>query len=81
VEYSRAKDDMFAHTDIKQAPWFVVKSDNKKLARLNCIKHLLSLIPYEDLTPEPIQLPKRQPAEGYVRPPMSDQTFVPDYYE
>ena len=81
VEYSRAKDDMFAHTDIKQAPWFVVKSDNKKLARLNCIKHLLSMIPYQDLTPEPIQLPKRQPAAGYVRPPMSDQTFVPDYYE
>ena len=81
VEYSRAKDDMFAHTDIKQAPWFVVKSDNKKLARLNCIKHLLSMIPYEDLTPEPIRLPKRQSAEGYVRPPMSDQTFVPDYYE
>jgi polyphosphate kinase 2 len=81
VEYSRAKDDMFAHTDIKQAPWFVVKSDNKKLARLNCIKHLLSMIPYQDLTPEPIQLPKRQPAQGYVRPPMSDQTFVPDYYE
>jgi polyphosphate kinase 2 len=81
VEYSRAKDDMFAHTDIKQAPWLVVKSDNKKLARLNCIKHLLSMIPYEDLTPEPIQLPKRQPAAGYVRPPMSDQTFVPDYYK
>jgi len=81
VEYSRAKDDMFAHTDIKQAPWFVVKSDNKKLARLNCIKHLLSMIPYQDLTPEPIRLPKRQPAAGYVRPPMSDQTFVPDYYE
>jgi len=81
VEYSRAKDDMFAHTDIKQAPWFVVKSDDKKLARLNCIKHLLSMIPYEDLTPEPIRLPERQPAQGYVRPPMSDQTFVPDYYE
>ena len=81
VEYSRAKDDMFAHTDIKQAPWFVVKSDNKKLARLNCIKHLLSMIPYEDLTPEPIRLPKRQSAAGYVRPPMSDQTFVPDYYD
>jgi len=81
VEYSRAKDDMFAHTDIKQAPWFVVKSDDKKLARLNCIKHLLSMIPYKDLTPEPIRLPKRQPAKGYVRPPMSDQTFVPDYYE
>ena len=81
VEYSRAKDDMFAHTDIKQAPWYVVKSDNKRLARLNCIRHLLSTIPYKDLTPERIRLPKRQPAEGYVRPPMSDQTFVPDFYE
>ncbi len=81
VEYSRAKDDMFSHTDIKQAPWYVVKSDNKKLARLNCIRHLLSVIPYEDLTPERIRLPKRQSAAGYVRPPMSDQTFVPDYYE
>ncbi len=81
VEYSRAKDEMFAHTDIKQAPWFVVKSDSKKLARLNCIKHLLTMIPYEDLTPEPIELPERQPAAGYIRPPMSDQTFVPDFYE
>jgi polyphosphate kinase 2 (PPK2 family) len=81
VEYSRAKDDMFAHTDIKQAPWYVVKSDNKKLARLNCIRHLLNLIPYKDLTPERIRLPKRQSGEGYVRPPMSDQTFVPDHYE
>ena len=81
VEYSRAKDDMFSHTDIKQAPWYVVKSDNKKLARLNCIRHFLSVISYQDLTPEPIRLPKRQPAAGYVRPPMSDQTFVPDYYE
>jgi len=80
VEYSRAKDDMFAHTDIKQAPWYVVKSDNKRLARLNCIRHLLGMIAYEDLTPEPIRLPKRQSAEGYVRPPMSDQTFVPDHY-
>ncbi len=81
VEYSRAKDDMFAHTDIKQAPWYVVKSDNKRLARLNCIRHLLSTIPYKDLTPERIRLPKRQPAEGYVRPPMSDQTFVPDQFK
>ena len=81
VEYSRAKDDMFSHTDIKQAPWFVVKSDNKRLARLNSIRHLLSVIPYQDLTPERIKLPKRQSGEGYVRPPMSDQTFVPDYYE
>jgi polyphosphate kinase 2 len=81
VEYSRAKDDMFAHTDIKQAPWYVVKSDNKKLARLNCIKHLLNIIPYKDLTPERIRLPKRQTGEGYVRPPLTDQTFVPDHYE
>ena len=80
VEYSRAKDEMFAHTDIKQAPWYVVRSDVKRLARLNCIKHLLSLMPYEDLTPERVKLPKRQSGEGYVRPPMSDQTFVPDYY-
>jgi len=81
VEYSKAKDQMFAHTDIKQAPWYVVKSDNKKLARLNCIAHLLSLIPYEDLTPEPIELPKREEGIGYVRPPISDQTFVPDVYK
>ncbi len=81
VEYSRAKDNMFAHTDIKQAPWYVVKSDDKKLARLNCIRHLLSMIPYEDLTPERIVLPERQSSGGYVRPPMSDQTFVPDHYK
>jgi polyphosphate kinase 2 len=80
VEYSRAKDEMFAHTDIKQAPWYVVNSDNKKRARLNCISHLLSMIPYEDLTPEPIQLPPRQDRAGYVRPPLTDQTFVPEKY-
>ena len=79
VEYSKAKDQMFAHTDIKQAPWYVVNADIKKHARLNCIKHLLSLIPYEDLTPEPIVLPERTSGAGYVRPPMSDQTFVPGY--
>ena len=81
VEYSRAKDEMFAHTDIKQAPWYVVNADNKMCARLNCIRHLLSLIPYEDLTPEPIVLPPRQEDHGYVRPPMSDQTFVPQVYQ
>ncbi|WP_428607287.1 polyphosphate kinase 2 [Sedimenticola sp.] len=80
VEYSRAKDMMFAHTDIKQAPWFVVKSDVKKHARLNCISHLLSMIPYKDLTPKEIVLPKRKDSLGYVRPPMSDQTFVPEIY-
>ena len=80
VEYSKAKDEMFAYTDIKQAPWYVVNADDKKRARLNLIRHLLSLIPYEDLTPEPIELPPRQPDPGYVRPPIGDQTFVPEVY-
>ncbi len=80
VEYSMAKDEMFRHTDIKQAPWYVVAGDDKKRARLNVIHHLLSLIPYEDLTPEPIVLPPREPDRGYVRPPMDEQTFVPDVY-
>ncbi len=80
LEYSKAKDQMFAHTDIKQAPWYVVNADDKRHARLNCIRHFLSMIPYEDLTPEPIALPERKEGVGYVRPPMSDQTFVPQYY-
>jgi hypothetical protein len=71
---------MFAHTDIKQAPWYVVEADDKKRARLNCICHLLSLIRYEDLTPDSIKLPPRQGSGGYVRPPISDQTFVPEEY-
>ena len=81
VQYSKAKDEMFAHTDIKQAPWYVVEADVKKRARLNCISHLLSLIPYEDLTPAKIDLPPRQEASGYVRPPITDQTFVPDIFK
>jgi len=80
VEYSKAKDEMFKYTDIKQVPWYVVHADNKKRARLNCIHHLLSLISYRDLTPEPIELPPRQKEKGYVRPPITDQTFVPDVY-
>ena len=80
VDYSKAKDVMFAHTDIKQAPWYVVDGDNKKRARLNVISHLLSMIPYEDLTPPPVELPPREDTEGYVRPPMSDQNFVPEVY-
>jgi polyphosphate kinase len=80
VEYSKAKDEMFAHTDTKQSPWYVVNADEKKRARLNCIHHLLSLIPFEDLTPEPIVLPPRQDHLGYVRPPISDQTFIPEVY-
>ena len=80
VEYSKAKDEMFKYTDIKQAPWYVVNADSKKRARLNCISHLLSLIPYEDLTPKPIELPPRQTDKGYIRPPITDQTFVPEIY-
>ena len=80
VEYSMAKDQMFRYTDIKQVPWYVVNGDDKKRARLNVIRHLLSLIPYEDLTPEPIALPPREPDRGYVRPPMEEQTFIPDVY-
>jgi polyphosphate kinase 2 len=81
VEYSKAKDEMFAYTDIKQAPWHVVNADNKQCARLNCIHQLLSKIPYQDLTPEPISLPPRQKEGGYVRPPITDQTFVPEVYK
>ncbi len=77
VEYSKAKDEMFAYTDTKQCPWHVVNADNKKRARLNCITHLLSMIPYEDLTPAPIELPPRQ-EKGYIRPPLEYQTFVPE---
>ena len=80
VEYSKAKDAMFAHTDIKQAPWYVVNGDDKMRARLNVITHLLNMIDYEDLTPQPIVLPPRQDEGGYVRPPISDQTFIPEIY-
>jgi polyphosphate kinase 2 len=80
VEYSKAKDEMFRHTDIKQAPWYVVNADDKKRARLNCISHLLSMIAYQDLTPEPIALPPRKDKTGYIRPPITDQTFVPEKY-
>jgi polyphosphate kinase len=79
-EYSRAKDETFAYTDIKQAPWYVVNADVKKRARLNCIHHFLSLFDYEDLTPGPIELPEREKGKGYIRPPMSDQTFIPEIY-
>jgi polyphosphate kinase len=78
VEYSRAKDDMFHYTDIKQSPWWVVEADDKRRARLNCIAHLLEQVSYGDLTPDPIKLPPRRDDTGYVRPPMTDQTFVPN---
>jgi polyphosphate kinase len=80
VEYSMAKDKMFSYTDTKQSPWFVVPADDKKRARLNCIDHLLSLISYKDLTSKPIKLPPLKYDLAYVRPPITDQTFVPEKY-
>ena len=80
VDYSKAKDTMFAHTDIKQAPWYVVNADDKRRARLNCISHLLSLIPYKDIEPEKIKLPPKLQKSGYIRPPVTDQTIIPEKY-
>ena len=78
VDYSRAKDEMFVHTDIPEAPWYIVESDTKKKARLNCIAHLLSKIPYTEEPVPHIQLPNRQKDDGYVRPPRDLYTYVPD---
>ena len=80
VEYSKAKDAMFLYTNIEEAPWWVVEGDDKARARLNCISHLLSMVPYEDLTPQEIKLPPRQIDTGYVRPPREGQKFVPEVY-
>jgi len=80
VEYSMAKDKMFSYTDTKQSPWYVVPADDKRRARLNCIDHFLSLIPYRDLTQKTIKLPPLKHDVAYVRPPMTDQTFVPEKY-
>ena len=80
VDYSRAKDEMFAHTDIKQAPWYVVHGDDKRRARLNVIAHLLSLIPYQEVPQPHLALPERQHKIKYMRPPMDDQTFVPEVF-
>jgi polyphosphate kinase 2 len=79
-DYSKAKDRMFDYTDIKQAYWYVVNADDKKRARLNCISHILSMIPYQDMLPEPIELPNRKEGTGYIRPPFDEQTFVPTIY-
>ncbi|MBI9073322.1 MAG: polyphosphate kinase 2 [Melioribacteraceae bacterium] len=80
VEYSKAKDEMFAYTDIKQSPWYVVEADAKKKARLNCIHHFISQFNYVDLTPDPIELPERKKIASYKRPPIGDQTFIPEIY-
>jgi polyphosphate kinase 2 (PPK2 family) len=79
-DYSRAKDEMFAVTDTRQSPWFVVDAEDKKASRLNVIRHLLSQFKYKDLTPKPVPLPPLKKSK-YVRPPFSEQNFVPHYYE
>jgi polyphosphate kinase len=81
VEYSQAKDTMFTHTNIPEAPWFTVEADDKQRARLNCISHFLSKIPYIDMTPKPLELPKRKSApHDYVRSPHNEQFFIPKIY-
>jgi len=79
VDYSRAKDAMFAVTDTRSSPWWVVDAEDKRRARLNCISHLLSQIPYEDVTPQRLELPARLD-DDYVRPPHQEQTLVPAVY-
>jgi polyphosphate kinase 2 len=80
IEYSKAKDAMFSHTNIPEAPWFTVEADDKKRARLNCIHHLLTKIPYQDMTPPAMELPKRKAADNYARPPRNEQFFIPSAY-
>ena len=80
VEYSKAKDQMLEHTDTSYAPWFLVDADDKKAARLNCITHLLSTIPYEELPLPKLKLSPRQPDTGYDRPDKSSQHWVPEVY-
>ena len=79
VAYSMAKDATFEYTDIKQAPWYVVPSDDKRTARLNCISHILSQFEYDNVMPDPVGLPEREHV-AYVRPPIQEQTFVPALY-
>ena len=78
-DYSRAKDEMFVHTDIPEAPWHVLESDDKRRARINMIAHLLSTVSYSDLEPPTLKLPPRPPSHGYVRPPRDMQAYVPDH--
>ena len=79
VDYSKAKDTMFAATDTMECPWWVVDADDKRKARLNSIRHLLGSVPYEDITSKRLELPPRQ-ADTYIRPPIDTQTYVPDHY-
>jgi polyphosphate kinase 2 (PPK2 family) len=77
-EYSRAKDEMFVHTDIQEAPWYVVESEDKRSGRINMISHLLSTVPYSDVEQIPVKFPPRSAPKGYERPDRSSQTYVPD---
>jgi polyphosphate kinase 2 len=76
VEFSKAKDEMFAVTDIPEAPWFTIESDDKRAARLNCITHILSRIPYQNALPEPIDLPPRPAQDSYKRPPKEEHAVI-----
>ncbi len=78
-DYSRAKDEMFIHTDIPEAPWHVLESDDKRRARINMIAHLLSTVPYSDMEPPTLSLPPRPTSRGYVRTPRNMQAYVPDH--
>lgn len=78
-DYSRAKDEMFVHTDVAEAPWYVVESEDKRSARINMIAHLLSTIPYYEVRRPPLELPPRPPSKGYERTPREMQTHVPDH--
>jgi polyphosphate kinase 2 len=78
VDYSRAKDEMFVHTDTHECPWYVVESDVKRNARINCISHLLDSVPYEHEKQPKVKLPKGQDPSGYVRPPEELYNYVPD---
>jgi polyphosphate kinase len=78
-DYSRAKDEMFVHTDIPEAPWYVVESEDKRRARINMIAHLLSTIPYYDVERIPLEIPGPGPSKGYERPSKAIQTYVPDH--
>jgi len=80
VDYSKAKDAMFAFSDTPESPWFVVDADDKRTARLNTIVHLLGQIPYQDLTPPKIEIPERQKAGKYQRPPRESQNWIPAVY-
>ena len=80
MDYSKARDEMFDHTDLKKTPWFVVNTDNRKRARLNGIRHLLDQVPYRDMKPAEIEVPPRQHGTGCKRPGMSSRRFVPEIY-